>query len=118
MIKTNAKRNMLGFWVISSINSTHQQMQSMGQKSSFISSYFLSCRVDCDAEKVTVFIKQHCPEALLMTDIGSSLTYTLPTSELPKFDQLFSALNENLSDLGISGFGVSDSTLDEVWKHY
>ena len=70
--------------------------------------------LDCDVDKVTVFIKQHSPAALLMTNIGSSLTYTLPTADLPKFDDLFSALNHNLTDLGISGFGVSDSTLDEV----
>ena len=49
-----------------------------------------------------------------MTDIGSSLTYTLPSSELPNFDNLFAALDKNLTNLRISGFGVSDSTLDEV----
>ena len=63
---------------------------------------------------VTKFIKKHCPTAELMTDIGSSLTYTLPSPELSSFDSLFAALDKNLSSLGISGFGVSDSTLDEV----
>lgn len=51
-----------------------------------------------------------------MTDIGSSLTYTLPTSDLPNFDNLFTQLNLNLETLGIAGFGVSDSTLYEVGK--
>lgn len=69
---------------------------------------------DCDVGSVTQFIQQICPEAVLMTDIGSSLNYTLPKTALPHFDKLFSLLSENLSALGLTSFGVSDSTLYEV----
>lgn len=49
-----------------------------------------------------------------MSDIGSSLTYTLPSADVSGFDGLFTALNQSLADLKLSGFGVSDSTLYEV----
>jgi len=69
---------------------------------------------ECDTNAVTALIKQYVPEALLMSDVGSSLIYTLPADNLGVFDQLFRNLDTKLSALHLSGYGVSDNTLDEV----
>lgn len=49
-----------------------------------------------------------------MSDIGSSITFTLPASQLPSFEKLFEELSSNLTRLGLAGYGISDSTLYEV----
>lgn len=73
-----------------------------------------ACLLDFDLARVTTFIQSICNNSALLSDIGTSLTYTLPSDNLPKFDDLFTALSANLEDLGLVGYGVSDSTLYEV----
>lgn len=73
------------------------------------------CSVDCDVDRVTEFVESHCPGAALMSDIGSSITYSLPATQLPSFEKLFEDLSANLSRLSLAGYGVSDSTLYEVY---
>lgn len=64
----------------------------------------------------TNFIQQHIPEAVLMESFGSELTYQLPddVASIKKFDDLFTNLDKKLKELGISGYGISSSSLEEV----
>lgn len=74
--------------------------------------------VDYEAARISSFIQNICAGSTLLSDIGSSLTYTLPTDDLPCFDNLFTTLSSNLEELGIAGYGVSDSTLYEVREYF
>ena len=51
-----------------------------------------------------------------MEEIGSEVTYVLPTSKgrLQAFTNLFEQLDKHKESLGIDKYGVSDSTLEEV----
>lgn len=51
-----------------------------------------------------------------MEDLGHELTYVLPYTAAKEgaFVALFKDLDKKLPDLGISSYGVSDTTLEEV----
>ncbi|XP_045155422.1 ABC-type organic anion transporter ABCA8 [Echinops telfairi] len=78
--------------------------------------YHLSLQVNemCVREKVTAFIKQHIPDAKLSAESGGKLTYTLPLERTNKFPELYRALDSS-PDLGIEDYGVSMTTLNEVF---
>lgn len=54
--------------------------------------------------------------ARLVEDIGHELTYVLPyeAAKDGAFVELFHEMDDRLTDLGISSYGISDTTLEEV----
>ena len=52
----------------------------------------------------------------MMEDIGTELSYQIPDDAVQsgQMQELFTKLDESLSSLGISGYGISDTTLEEV----
>lgn len=71
-----------------------------------------------DVPLISGLILSHVPAARLVEDLGHELTYVLPYSAAKDgaFVELFKDLDLKLSDLGISSYGVSDTTLEEVRK--
>lgn len=67
-------------------------------------------------ESITALIKHHVPEARLIEAIGQELTYLLPNQNFQHraYASLFRELEETLVDSGLSSFGVSDTSLEEV----
>ncbi|GAA6225610.1 ATP-binding cassette sub-family A member 1-like [Lates japonicus] len=70
-----------------------------------------------DVSLVSSLILRHVPAARLVEDLGHELTYVLPYSAAKDgaFVALFKDLDVKLSDLGISSYGVSDTTLEEIF---
>lgn len=70
-----------------------------------------------DVSLISGLILRHVPAARLVEDLGHELTYVLPYSAAKDgaFVELFKDLDDKLPDLGISSYGVSDTTLEEVW---
>ena len=66
---------------------------------------------------VSTFIRSHLPEAELVENLSSELIYQLPddAESVSKFEQLFIDLDSRLGELGISGYGISNTSLEEVW---
>ncbi|XP_047441411.1 phospholipid-transporting ATPase ABCA1-like [Mugil cephalus] len=73
--------------------------------------------VSPDASLVSGLILRHVPAARLVEDLGHELTYVLPYSAAKDgaFVDLFKDLDLKLADLGISSYGVSDTTLEEIF---
>jgi len=65
---------------------------------------------------VSEFIRSHLPEARLVENLSSELIYQLPddTASVSKFERLFADLDSKLTELGISGYGISNTSLEEV----
>ena len=57
----------------------------------------------------------HPYEIIFHFDIGLELSYILPSEESKNFETLFSYLEENKNELGISSYGASVTTLEEVF---
>ncbi|XP_045141968.1 ATP-binding cassette sub-family A member 17-like [Echinops telfairi] len=69
----------------------------------------------CDTEEVTRLVYQHIPNAILEASIGEELTFLLPKDSIPRFESLFSELELRQEELGISSFGASVTTMEEVF---
>lgn len=67
-------------------------------------------------ENITALVHHHVPQARLIEAIGQELTYLLPSRDFqPRaYASLFRELEETLVDIGLSSFGVSDTSLEEV----
>lgn len=52
----------------------------------------------------------------MVEDLGHEITYILPykSAKDGAFVELFHELDDRLTDLGISSYGISDTTLEEV----
>ncbi|CAB1457509.1 unnamed protein product [Pleuronectes platessa] len=82
-----------------------EEMQSAGRQ------------MDGNMESITALIHHHVPQARLIESIGQELTYLLPNRNFqPRaYASLFRELEETLGDIGLSSFGVSDTSLEEIF---
>ncbi|CAO2624894.1 Glucosylceramide transporter ABCA12 [Lemmus lemmus] len=72
----------------------------------------------CDTVAVTAMIQSHLPEAYLKEDIGGELVYVLPpfsTKVSGAYLSLLRALDKGMSKLNIGCYGISDTTVEEVF---
>uniref|UniRef100_A0A8C1RYP3 ATP-binding cassette, sub-family A (ABC1), member 4a n=1 Tax=Cyprinus carpio TaxID=7962 RepID=A0A8C1RYP3_CYPCA len=73
-----------------------------------------------DIESITTLVHHHVPEARLIEVIGQELTFLMPSRGFKhrSYASLFRELEETLTDMGLSSFGVSDTSLEEVILFY
>uniref|UniRef100_A0A8B9LW20 P-type phospholipid transporter n=1 Tax=Astyanax mexicanus TaxID=7994 RepID=A0A8B9LW20_ASTMX len=71
-----------------------------------------------DVSLISNVIFKHVPSARLAEDLGHELTYVLPyeAAKDGAFVELFHEIDDRLIDLGISSYGIADTTLEEVPK--
>uniref|UniRef100_A0A669B0Q2 ATP binding cassette subfamily A member 12 n=1 Tax=Oreochromis niloticus TaxID=8128 RepID=A0A669B0Q2_ORENI len=73
-----------------------------------------------DSAEVKAFVQAHVPEARLKEAQGNDLVYSLPpfnSSNASSYRSLLTALDSNLDALQLGGYGISDTTLEEVSSH-
>ncbi|KAI9140082.1 hypothetical protein BKA69DRAFT_1081761 [Paraphysoderma sedebokerense] len=70
---------------------------------------------DCDVSTVNSFIVQYIPSAKQTRNVGSELSFTLPYQSVSEFKHFFDALEDEMGRLGIDSFGLSMTTLEEVF---
>uniref|UniRef100_A0A671PN16 ATP-binding cassette, sub-family A (ABC1), member 4a n=1 Tax=Sinocyclocheilus anshuiensis TaxID=1608454 RepID=A0A671PN16_9TELE len=70
-----------------------------------------------EADLITALVHHHVPEARLIEVIGHELTFLLPSQGFKhrSYANLFRELEETLADMGLSSFGVSDTSLEEIF---
>ncbi|KAM7400259.1 hypothetical protein PAMA_004793 [Pampus argenteus] len=73
--------------------------------------------LDGDIDSITSLIHHHVPEAKLIEMIGQELTYLLPNKGFKHraYASLFRELEDTLADIGLSSFGISDTSLEEIF---
>uniref|UniRef100_A0A8C5NBN0 P-type phospholipid transporter n=1 Tax=Gouania willdenowi TaxID=441366 RepID=A0A8C5NBN0_GOUWI len=61
-------------------------------------------------------VRRHIPHAVFLESIGQEITYVLPYSGARDgtFALLFQQLDLAMADLGLTSYGISDTTLEEV----
>lgn len=72
----------------------------------------------CESERVTALIQSHIPEATLKEDVGGELVYVLPPfrAEISSaYLSLLRDLDANMHDLSLGCYGISDTTIEEVY---
>ncbi|KAL6030427.1 hypothetical protein STEG23_011452, partial [Scotinomys teguina] len=69
----------------------------------------------CDTMKLSSVIYYHIPDAILESSIGEEVIFILPKKTMPRFEALFTDLEQRQTELGISTLGVSVTTMEEVF---
>ncbi|XP_077480293.1 retinal-specific phospholipid-transporting ATPase ABCA4-like [Stigmatopora argus] len=74
-------------------------------------------QMDGNIDRITALVHHHVPQARLIEAIGQEMTYLLPSHDFqPRaYASLFRELEETLEDIGLSSFGVSDTSLEEIF---
>uniref|UniRef100_A0A8C6T834 ATP-binding cassette, sub-family A (ABC1), member 12 n=1 Tax=Neogobius melanostomus TaxID=47308 RepID=A0A8C6T834_9GOBI len=73
-----------------------------------------------DKADLKAFVQAHVPEARLKEAQGSDLVYLLPpfsSNNASSYRSLLTALDANLDSLQLGCYGISDTTLEEVFLH-
>ncbi|XP_017165744.1 ATP-binding cassette sub-family A member 1 isoform X4 [Poecilia reticulata] len=70
-----------------------------------------------DLDAVTRLVRRHVPEAAFLESIGQEITFILPYGGARdgSFATLFSKLDLAMADLGLTSYGISDTTLEEIF---
>ncbi|XP_062859011.1 ATP-binding cassette sub-family A member 5 [Trichomycterus rosablanca] len=74
----------------------------------------MSVTETCDVDSLVSLVKQHVLKAQLSRQQEAELTFTLPFESMETFPGLFAKLDER-TDLGIINYGVSMTTLEDVF---
>jgi len=69
----------------------------------------------CPSLEVEKVVKSLVPSAEIVTDVGMELSFILPSSEAYKFPDLFDKLEAMKEVLKISSYGISITTMEEVF---
>lgn len=72
-------------------------------------------REGCNVNLVTSLLRQYIPNLSPESDIGAELSYQLSDSYSSIFEKMFSALENHAERLKLSGYGISISSLEEVF---
>ncbi|XP_035897988.1 ATP-binding cassette sub-family A member 3-like [Anopheles stephensi] len=79
--------------------------------------YRLICvkRSECDVERVTDVLRKHIPSIQVESNVGSELSYLLQEEHSRGFQTLLEDLEKQGEELKICDFGISLTTLEEVF---
>lgn len=70
---------------------------------------------ECNVMKVTELLRKHIPAIQVQSSVGSELTYLLAEDQLSIFEPMLKDLEENTTALGILNYGISLTTMEEVF---
>ena len=68
-----------------------------------------------DSQMMSKLILNKVPGALLMTDVGTEMTWQLPFTSSGDFPSMFEYYDSNMDELGLESYGMSVTTLEEVF---
>ncbi|KAI9916016.1 hypothetical protein PsorP6_007033 [Peronosclerospora sorghi] len=69
----------------------------------------------CDVWDVGRFLRKYVPEAKMLSNFGSEVVFQLPAASAGMFSTMLEALDEELQRLLIVQYGISVTTLEEVF---
>ena len=70
---------------------------------------------DCNVDGITTTINQYVPQAKVDSNVGAELSYVLPKESSDRFEELLTDIETNQKSLGIASFGISETTMEEVF---
>jgi ATP-binding cassette, subfamily A (ABC1), member 3 len=75
----------------------------------------VACEVESIDDILRDIVKHAVTEASLLSNVGSAMTYQLPLGAASKFTPMFEGLDAEIERGNVSSYGVSITTLDEVF---
>jgi len=71
--------------------------------------------INVSSKPIKELVQRHVPESKVLSDVSAEFALQLPLESTHKFQGLFDEVDKNLERLGISSYGVSVTTLEEVF---
>jgi energy-coupling factor transporter ATP-binding protein EcfA2 len=68
-----------------------------------------------DSAAMRAFVEKRVPDCKFLTDVGAEMVVQLPFGSSNKFASLFDAMDKDEAKLGIRSYGMSVTTLEEVF---
>lgn len=86
-------------------------------KKKFGNGYHLICvkKSTCITERVTHLLQRYIPDIRVDGDVGTELSYQLAEENSKTFHTMFSELEDRSVELGVDSYGISLTTLEEVF---
>uniref|UniRef100_K3WP40 ABC transporter domain-containing protein n=1 Tax=Globisporangium ultimum (strain ATCC 200006 / CBS 805.95 / DAOM BR144) TaxID=431595 RepID=K3WP40_GLOUD len=69
----------------------------------------------CNDNNLIAFIQSYIPNAQVLSNVGSEIAFQLPLASSSEFAAMFAEMDNQLSTLGLLSYGVSVTTLEEVF---
>lgn len=69
----------------------------------------------CDSTKLEAMVSSIVPEARLLSNVGAEISFQVPLTSSNLFPSLFSQLEAQSNVLGVLSYGISVTTLEEVF---
>ena len=70
---------------------------------------------NCNTRTIKALVRGHIPGAETISNVSGELAMSLPTEDEAKLPALLKELSEKKKDLGINNFGLSVTTLEDVF---
>ncbi|XP_023310224.1 ATP-binding cassette sub-family A member 3-like [Anoplophora glabripennis] len=70
---------------------------------------------ECRPAEVTALLRKYIPDIEVHSNVGSELIYLMEQSYSSKFEPMLKELENNSKGLGILGYGISLTTMEEVF---
>ena len=71
-----------------------------------------------DEERISEIVKKVIPVAEVKSNASGELIFSLPAAESKSFGELFEGLERNKVELDIGNFGLSITTMEDVFLRY
>lgn len=86
-------------------------------KKRFGTGYHLVCAKNgnCNSNDTAELLQTHIPDVCIENENDTEITFLLPEGNNGQFQTIFEDLENNLQRLGITSFGVSLTTLEEIF---
>ncbi|TMW59991.1 hypothetical protein Poli38472_000033 [Pythium oligandrum] len=69
----------------------------------------------CDDAKVCDFVLGHIPGGRVLSNVGMEIAFQLPLETSAQFPSLFNDIDANLENLQVRSYGISVTTMEEVF---
>ncbi|GMF11425.1 unnamed protein product [Phytophthora lilii] len=69
----------------------------------------------CDVQQIETFLKKYVPGVKRLSSSGSELVFQLPTASSEAFPSMLEQLDAEIHALGVQQYGISVTTLEEVF---
>nr|CCA22574.1 PREDICTED: similar to Stromal antigen 1 putative [Albugo laibachii Nc14] len=70
---------------------------------------------NCRENELQSFVLGYIPTARVLSNVGAEIAFQLPAPESGRFAIMFEALDKRLAELGVLSYGISVTTLEEVF---
>jgi ATP-binding cassette subfamily A (ABC1) protein 3 len=76
---------------------------------------FIEKKEICDTKNITQFIQEHINDIVLERETASEIVFGIKRGASQKIGRLVNALDKPRQDIGINGYGLSMTTIEEVF---